>query len=60
MRLLTVALGFTPTLTLPRDAGEERGGGLNGLNHWNDLNKYHVRLVSAIGPPTPSSDNCSR
>jgi len=24
---------------LPRDAGEEKGGGLNGLNDWNVWNK---------------------
>jgi hypothetical protein len=27
-----------PPSILPRDAGEERGGGLNGLNFLNDLN----------------------
>jgi len=25
-------------LVLPRDAGENKGGGLNDLNDWNDLN----------------------
>ena len=28
----------SPSLVLPRDAGEETGGGLNDLNDWNDLN----------------------
>ena len=28
----------TPSFVLPRDAGEERGRGLNGLNCWNGLN----------------------
>src|SRR5690242_9942396 len=33
-----------PTSFLPRDAGEDEGGGLNGLNGWNRLN--HLRLVT--------------
>jgi len=28
----------TPTSFLPRDAGEDEGGGLNDLNDWNGLN----------------------
>jgi len=28
----------SPSLVLPRVAGEETGGGLNDLNDWNDLN----------------------
>jgi hypothetical protein len=28
-----------PSFILPRDAGEERGEGLNVLNGWNDLNE---------------------
>jgi hypothetical protein len=29
----------TPSFILPRDAGEERGEGLDVLNDWNDLNR---------------------
>src|SRR5262245_45430930 len=34
-----VQAAATPSFILPRDAGEERGGGLNVLNCLNDLNK---------------------
>jgi hypothetical protein len=30
---------FIPSFILPRDAGEERGEGLDVLNDWNDLNR---------------------
>lgn len=33
---------FKPSpLFLPRDAGEDEGGGLNDWNDWNDLNGCH-------------------
>ena len=36
---LSAAEGSNPLpLVLPRDAGEDEGGGLNGLNFLNDLN----------------------
>jgi hypothetical protein len=28
---------LSPSFILPRDAGEDKGGGLNDLNVWNDL-----------------------
>ena len=30
-----------PTSVLPRDAGEDEGEGLNGLNFLNDLNPFN-------------------
>ena len=33
----------TLSCILPRDAGEERGGGLNDLNDLNDLNKFYPK-----------------
>jgi hypothetical protein len=33
----------TPTSFLPRDAGEDEGGGLNDLNDWNELNASDER-----------------
>jgi hypothetical protein len=38
----------TPSFILPRDAGEETGGGLNGakrLNDWNGWNYFHLRFL---------------
>src|SRR5262249_29761128 len=41
----------TPSFILPRDAGEERGEGLNGLNGWNDWNHYsYVDPIHVLGP----------
>jgi hypothetical protein len=37
-----VQAAAAPSFILPRDAGEERGGGLNDLNGWNDLNNERV------------------
>jgi hypothetical protein len=34
----TVQIVQTPSFILPRDAGEERGRGLNVLNDWNVWN----------------------
>jgi hypothetical protein len=34
-----VSIVAPPPLILPRDAGEEEGGGLNGLNDLNVLNE---------------------
>jgi hypothetical protein len=33
------------TSFLPRDAGEDEGGGLNGLNDWNVLNGYLLARI---------------
>ena len=37
-----VQAAATPSFILPRDAGEERGGGLSVLNGWNELNNKLV------------------
>jgi hypothetical protein len=35
----------TPSFILPRDAGEERGGGLNRLNVLNVIQQYSLQRV---------------
>ena len=39
-----------PTSFLPRDAGEDEGGGLNGLNDLNCLNKKALLLHHSSAP----------
>jgi hypothetical protein len=46
-----------PSTFLPRDAGEDEGGGLNGLNDWNVLNESAAAIPSAIGGPYKLSRN---
>jgi PBP superfamily domain len=36
----------TPSCILPRDAGEDRSGGLNDLNSWNGLNRSQAISVA--------------
>jgi hypothetical protein len=37
------------SLVLPRDAGEETGGGLIDLNYLNESNSANIALLAAIG-----------
>jgi hypothetical protein len=37
------------SLVLPRDAGEETGGGLIDLNYLNESNSANIALLTAIG-----------